>query len=137
MSKTMLFNAYTGSPRHLSDIQSDPEGILILDPDAPMRAAAPPAPSVEPVACGACNGSGCMVRDPDIGTDQECFVCDGTGVSDDSTPPDHLAAMRQALDALEQLQGGCTDSDDGTVEAITVWCPEVIDALRAALEGKR
>ena len=20
-----------------------------------------------------------MVRDPDIGTDQECFVCDGTG----------------------------------------------------------
>ncbi len=31
------------------------------------------------------------------------------------------------------LQGGCTDSDDGTVEAITVWCPEVIDALRAAL----
>jgi hypothetical protein len=31
----------------------------------------------EPVACGACNGSGRMVRDPDIGTDQECFVCEG------------------------------------------------------------
>ncbi len=43
------------------------------------------------------------------------------------------AAMQAALDALEQLQGGCTDSDDGTVEAITVWCPEVIDDLRAAL----
>jgi hypothetical protein len=38
------------------------------------------------------------------------------------------------LQALEQLQGGCTDSDDGTVEAITVWCPEVIDALRQAIE---
>ena len=49
MSKTMLFNPYTGSPRHPSDIQSDPEGILILDPDAPMRAASPPAPSAEPV----------------------------------------------------------------------------------------
>lgn len=30
--------------------------------------------------CGHCNGSGRMVRDPDIGTDQECFVCDGSGV---------------------------------------------------------
>lgn len=29
--------------------------------------------------CGCCDGSGRMVRDPDIGTDQECFVCDGTG----------------------------------------------------------
>ena len=36
---------------------------------------------------------------------------------------------------LEQLQGGCTDSDDGTVEAITVWCPDVISDLRAALEN--
>jgi hypothetical protein len=45
-----------------------------------------------------------------------------------------IEAMKQALDALEQLQGGCTDSDDGTVEAITVCCPEVIDALRQAIE---
>lgn len=42
--------------------------------------------------------------------------------------------MQMALEVLESLQGGCTDHDDGTVEAITVWCPEVIDALRAALE---
>ena len=45
-----------------------------------------------------------------------------------------IEAMKQALEALEQLQGCCTDSDDGTVEAITVWCPEVIDDLRAAIE---
>jgi hypothetical protein len=45
-----------------------------------------------------------------------------------------LEAMKQALEALEQLQGGCTDSNDGTVEAITVWCPEVIDALRQAID---
>ena len=42
-------------------------------------------------------------------------------------------ALRMALEALEQLQGGCTDHDDGTVEAITVWCPEVIDAINQAL----
>ena len=34
--------------------------------------------------CGNCHGSGRMVRDPDIGTDQECFVCDGTGVNIDA-----------------------------------------------------
>jgi hypothetical protein len=42
-------------------------------------------------------------------------------------------AARMALEVLEALQGGCTDSDDGTVEAITVHCPEVIAALREAL----
>ena len=40
--------------------------------------------------CNACCGTGRMVRDPDIGTDQECFVCDGTGFLPaqykDSTP---------------------------------------------------
>jgi hypothetical protein len=47
---------------------------------------------------------------------------------------DLRTAAQQALEALEALQGGCTDSNDGTVEAITVWCPEVIDVLRTALE---
>jgi hypothetical protein len=42
-------------------------------------------------------------------------------------------ALKLALEALEQLQGCCTDHDDGTVEAITVWCPEVIDAIKEAL----
>lgn len=39
--KTMMFNPYTGTPRHPSDIASDPEGILIIDPDSPLRAAKP------------------------------------------------------------------------------------------------
>ena len=30
--------------------------------------------------CGGCYGSGWITRDPDIGTDQECFVCGGSGV---------------------------------------------------------
>jgi hypothetical protein len=37
--KTMLFNPYTGNPRHPSDIASDPAGVLMLDPDMPLLAA--------------------------------------------------------------------------------------------------
>jgi hypothetical protein len=33
-----------------------------------------------PPSCGVCNGSGFVVRDPDIGTDKECWACDGTGL---------------------------------------------------------
>lgn len=36
---TMLFNPYTGKPRHPSDISSDPKGTLIAEPDAPLIAA--------------------------------------------------------------------------------------------------
>ena len=43
------------------------------------------------------------------------------------------AVLEQALEFCESVHGGCTDSDDGTVEALTVWCPELIDDLRAAL----
>jgi hypothetical protein len=48
MSKTMLFNPYSGRPRNPLDIQSDPEGILMLDPDEPIRAAPAPQPSADP-----------------------------------------------------------------------------------------
>lgn len=43
MTKTVMFNHYTGTPRHPSDIASDPEGLLILEPGEPLRAAAPQA----------------------------------------------------------------------------------------------
>ena len=41
--------------------------------------------------------------------------------------------MQQALDALENLQGLCTDAEDGCLEAITIWTPEIITALRERL----
>jgi hypothetical protein len=44
-----------------------------------------------------------------------------------------IEAMKQALEALENLQGLCTDSEDGTVKTITVWSRDVIDVLRKAL----
>ena len=35
----LMFNPYTGTPRHPSDVASDPHGILMLDPEQPIRAA--------------------------------------------------------------------------------------------------
>ena len=41
--------------------------------------------------------------------------------------------MKQALEALENLQGLCTDAEDGLVEAVTIWTPEIITALSERL----
>ena len=37
---TLMFNPYTGWARDPADIRSDPYGILLLDPEQPVRAAA-------------------------------------------------------------------------------------------------
>ena len=37
----LMFNPYSGTPRHPSDIQSDPHAILLLDPDQALRALKP------------------------------------------------------------------------------------------------
>lgn len=41
----MLFNPFTGTPRHPDDIKSDPDGFLLWDDEARLKAAkaAPPA----------------------------------------------------------------------------------------------
>lgn len=41
----VLFNPYTGEPRDARDIASDPQGILIVQPGAPLRPAAPTPPA--------------------------------------------------------------------------------------------
>jgi hypothetical protein len=46
--------------------------------------------SEEKKECGNCNGSGRMVWDADIGTDQECFACDGTGYDEDDDEKDDI-----------------------------------------------
>jgi len=65
----------------------------------------------EPVACGACNGSGYMVRDPDIGTDQECFVCEGSGVFEDTTPPQRKPLTNQQIAKILE-HGDVAESND-------------------------
>lgn len=39
IGKTMLFNPFTGAPRHPDDIKSDPAGMLVWDGEEPLRAA--------------------------------------------------------------------------------------------------
>ncbi|GDY37279.1 hypothetical protein [Acidovorax sp. NB1] len=57
----------------------------------------------ELVACGNCGGSGRMVRDPDIGTDQECFACEGSGSYSDAAPPPQAVREPQPMPDLTQL----------------------------------
>ena len=45
---TTITNPYTGEPRDVRDVESDPAGILIVEPEAPLVAAA--APAVKPEA---------------------------------------------------------------------------------------
>lgn len=42
--------------------------------------------------CQCCYGSGRVIRDPDIGTDQECFVCEGLGIILDAHGLNHYSA---------------------------------------------
>ena len=69
-----------------------------------LEKAQPAQPKAEPAKCGACNGSGWVVRDPGIGTDQECFVCDGSGASIDSAQPKAEPINQQLLDALQSAK---------------------------------
>jgi hypothetical protein len=46
----LLTNPYTGTPRDYRDVESDPAGVLIQEPGAPLRAAPPrPQASAEDV----------------------------------------------------------------------------------------
>lgn len=71
-------------------------------------AMAPKQEAPEPAMqdCGACHGSGWVSRDPDIGTEQECFACDGSGKSEDASPaaangvPDDQPLIGKLMDKL-------------------------------------
>jgi len=55
----MLTNPYTGTPRDYRDVESDPAGVLIQEPGAPLRAAPPrPQASAEGV-------KDCLTTEPD------------------------------------------------------------------------
>lgn len=113
-----------------------------------------PAGEGEVVACGNCGGTGWMVRDPDIGTDQECFVCDGSGRYSESATPQPTKAreierLRQDAARYRWLRHG--DNDEKVLKTYTsrpsepgeptMFLPRndeldrLIDAARARLEG--
>lgn len=84
------------------------------------------APSVADTAgasgqtCGNCNGTGWMVRDPDIGTDQECFVCEGSGKFEDD---EHAAAwaLRSHSGIIREITANKSDTSN--------WHPDFVVAL--------
>jgi hypothetical protein len=83
--------------------------LRLIDARALLSHAAPQAEQ-----CGCCGGSGWMVRDPDIGTDQECFACNGTGeCEEDAASPVSAPAVSHA-DAVQIVheEAGRTLSKD-------------------------
>ena len=69
-------------------------GCPIIGTKLYLTAPTPPAPQEVERAreCGACHGSGWVVRDADIGTDQECFSCGGSDVDEETTADSPTAA---------------------------------------------
>jgi hypothetical protein len=45
-----------------------------------------------------------------------------------------IEAMKQALEALENLQGICSE-EGNFIEQLTIWTPEAMYALRTAIEA--
>ena len=97
-----------------------------------------------PVACGNCGGTGWMVRDPDIGTDQECFVCEGSGSYSEAAPPTAQAEVAKlkgqrmvlcallgeclpVIDALMQMPGD--DDSDARLNGLAGRITGALDAL--------
>lgn len=47
-----------------------------------------------------------------------------------------IEAAKQALEALENLQGLCSE-ESGFIEQVTIWTPEAITALRTAIAAAK
>lgn len=98
---------------------------------------------LEALACGNCGGTGWMVRDPDIGTDQECFVCDGSGRYSESATPQPTQAQagavpldeaRRMFDAGWKAAARFCDREDVVADGIIGFgaCPQFEAAFAAA-----
>jgi hypothetical protein len=98
---------------------------------------------LEALACGNCGGTGWMVRDPDIGTDQECFVCDGSGRYSESATPQPTQAQvgavpldeaRRLFDAGWKAAALFCDREDVVADGIIGFgaCPQFEAAFAAA-----
>ena len=82
--KAELAGARFAAESHLRTVKSQERIIAGYQArEAAQRAAIQPAGDA---VCWACHGSGWVVRDPDIGTDQECPSCGGSGIDEDAAP---------------------------------------------------
>ena len=75
--------------------------------------------------CGGCKGSGWVTRDPDIGTDQECFVCGGSGVypkePEHGWTPERIAGMARLKEAQDKKLAQPEQHQD--------WCASLTQML--------
>lgn len=81
MTKKPITQAVIESFKWLDSLCTPP---MYLDRLGPVRDWAKAYFAAEQSVCGCCNGSGWVTRDPDIGTDQQCPSCDGTGKDPDA-----------------------------------------------------
>ncbi len=72
---TLLTNPHTGTPRDWRDVESDPEGKLIVKAGEPLRAA-----DSAPAVCPDCDGVG-IVRDTDTNMGGPCPACSAPAAS--------------------------------------------------------
>ena len=61
--------------------------------------------------CGGCYGSGWITRDPDIGTDQECFVCGGSGVCPKEPAQQEQEWIETACALIKAADDAAADAD--------------------------
>ena len=70
----------------------------------------PKAKAMKLEPCGGCYGSGWITRDPDIGTDQECFVCGGSGACPKEPEQEPVAIKYWLQDTMESGRWVTTDN---------------------------
>lgn len=75
------------------------------------RSAGDAVPAGVASPCRTCNGTGWVVRDPDIGTDQECFVCDGAGAIGAAPAPGNTAQPKEHQEHVLPPTRGTEDID--------------------------
>ena len=129
-------NDFVKSLTQRSTYPTHPEDVALAIHQRAL-AMAPKREAPEPVYqdCGACNGSGWVSRDADIGTEQECFSCYGSGKSDDAAPTISTASLteEQVVCALGCIANGRNAGYISTENAKVVR--EFIRAAPAAANG--
>lgn len=99
-----------------------------VSPSATVAAPiAQPAQQVEVPECGACHGTGWVPRDADIGTEQECFSCDGSGEGE--VPAPQLEAQQAGDVALKAARYDWLREDAETHYVAIHTEPGHMDAL--------
>jgi hypothetical protein len=138
----VLFNPYTGHPRDVRDVQSDPQGILIVPPGkVEMLAAKPthqqglqvatppaqPAPVQEPVAVDCCANCLRPEREHQDGKCPKPFTTVWHAWDYDFPPDAPPAAQRQWVGLTQN------EMDDITCGMVKSW---VIEQLARSIEAK-